>query len=361
MFGTGNIVRGNTIHHYFSSSVDRSGEQHPDIVQVFFSGDGTSMNWVFERNYCYDFVGPSQLGNCTSDGALTIDGAMIRNNIFENFERTFNLFAPNYKFYNNTFYNCCNAQNSHCILGSSIEISPGGAGTVTIVGSTKTMTITGTWGAHMAVGQAVRIFGSVNNTGIYTVDEIVDTQTATFVEAMVDEGPSATLYPKEYGGAEGLIVKNNIFIGCGGTNDATSGWYLVDTWLQASQSADYNYVSRKPIAGYTAKTGFSETNGINGGNPYLFSIDSGVAGGYALTANSTILIGEGVDLSAYFTDDYAGNPRGTGTWDIGAYDDGTPGSGGGGGPPATVTGLMTFGSGGGQFTLSGTGNGSITI
>lgn len=112
--------------------------------------------------------------------------------------------------------------------------------------------------------------------------------------------------------ATGMVVKNNIFINKTASN---IGWYVIDAGC--SVTPDYNYVADEDD--YGEKTGFSETHGVNGGNPYLSNIAAGTAAGYALTAQSTILIGTGADLSAIFTDDYAGGTR-TVPWDIGAYE-----------------------------------------
>lgn len=115
--------------------------------------------------------------------------------------------------------------------------------------------------------------------------------------------------------ATGAVVKNNIFINKTANN---TGWYVVDADLAAEEyTIDYNYVADEDD--YGAKTGFSETHGVNGGNPYLSNVAAGTAAGFALTENSTILIGVGEVLNASFTTDYAGTDRGA-AWDIGAYE-----------------------------------------
>jgi hypothetical protein len=67
----------------------------------------------------------------------------------------------------------------------------------------------------------------------------------------------------------------------------------------------------------SAKTGYSEANGINGGyTPSQIFVDP-ENGDFRLTANSPAR-GAGTNLSAYFTTDITGRARSS--WDIGAYE-----------------------------------------
>lgn len=106
-------------------------------------------------------------------------------------------------------------------------------------------------------------------------------------------------------------VFNNIFIECG-ANPASpiNGWYGLDN--VTNFSGDYNLVIGTGAG--TSKTGFVtgglETHGINGYDPLLNA-------SWQPTVGSPV-IGKGTDLSATFTDDYAGNIR-TVPWDMGAY------------------------------------------
>jgi hypothetical protein len=111
-----------------------------------------------------------------------------------------------------------------------------------------------------------------------------------------------------------MTVKNNIFLNHASTSSNT-GWYELCSDGGGS-TADYNYVANLD---FTQKTGFSETHGVNGGNPHISNLGGTAAIDYSLTSSSTLLINAGVDLSTIFTTDYAGNTR-TGTWDIGAYE-----------------------------------------
>ena len=115
-------------------------------------------------------------------------------------------------------------------------------------------------------------------------------------------------------------VKNNIFLGCGEVGVNTKGWYTSsnpsDTGVDTTTVHSNNYVAN---ADFSAKTGFSETGGVGSGNPYLSNTAGSLAINFSLTAQSTILIGAGANLSASFTDDYAGTTRSV-PWDIGAYE-----------------------------------------
>ncbi len=127
------------------------------------------------------------------------------------------------------------------------------------------------------------------------------------------------------GGASGIgtngEVYNNIFIGCARTDDSTEtanrGWYSVESG--ASATGNYNYVAKLD---YSAKTGFSETNGVSGGDPKLANVSAGTAAGFALTATSTVLIDQGSAIAGWSSPtDYSGTSRPQGTaWDIGAYE-----------------------------------------
>jgi hypothetical protein len=104
--------------------------------------------------------------------------------------------------------------------------------------------------------------------------------------------------------------KNNVFFGCGGTNDATSGWYAVEEGIQGF-TADYNFVARKDGL---PKTGFSEPHGINGGNPCFVDL----AGDDFHLLKESPLVGKAVTLQG-FTCDADGAVR-SALWDMGAYE-----------------------------------------
>lgn len=138
----------------------------------------------------------------------------------------------------------------------------------------------------------------------------------TFYNCATDGGNFLSMFDNAGADCADQVIKNNIFIG--GTT-ASTGWYGSD--CVATLDADYNYVAT--MTTYAEKTGFSEAHGVNGGDPHLFNIGAGTAAGYALTENSTILIGKGVNMYSLFTDDYAGTTRADAAFDIGAYDSGT--------------------------------------
>jgi len=117
-----------------------------------------------------------------------------------------------------------------------------------------------------------------------------------------------------YGGTNGT-VKNNIFMNNG---NASYGFYIVDSGGKSTFIADYNYVADTSY-GVKYAPDFTETHGINGGNPGLVNKGGTTAASYALTSLSR-LIDKGTAITGFSTD-YAGTSRPQGSaWDIGAYE-----------------------------------------
>jgi hypothetical protein len=108
-----------------------------------------------------------------------------------------------------------------------------------------------------------------------------------------------------YGGYGGVInIKNNAFVDCCVSSSRFG-------YLDTNSTPDYNFVCG-PAPGYAAKTGFSETHGINGGNPLLDA-------SYRLLAGSR-LIDKGLTIAGFSVDkDGVSRPQGS-AWDIGAYE-----------------------------------------
>lgn len=117
-------------------------------------------------------------------------------------------------------------------------------------------------------------------------------------------------------GATGVVVRNNVFFDCGDIGNSQTqadvGWYLVNG--ASTFSATGNFASGPPL-GYGAKTGWTESSSLNGGNP--------------LFANAANLIG--ADSLIFTVDDglvpQTGSPlidAGEGGADIGAYSVGAP-------------------------------------
>ncbi len=117
-----------------------------------------------------------------------------------------------------------------------------------------------------------------------------------------------------YTGAS-VIAKNNAFIACGAT--VNNGWYA------GYVTKDYNFVSNTATG--ATKTGFSETHGVNGGDPKLtayYNDCSANTCNFHISATSA-LIDNATVVSGYTTDiDGAARPQGA-AWDIGAYEYGS--------------------------------------
>jgi len=94
---------------------------HPDIVQSHNQGydNHSAHNLLFENNVVIDCEGEVQLSNISDDANLNnITGWTYRNNLFVRIDRTINLAAPGFKFFNNTFYQC--AVNSGSVLTGGV-------------------------------------------------------------------------------------------------------------------------------------------------------------------------------------------------------------------------------------------------
>lgn len=110
-------------------------------------------------------------------------------------------------------------------------------------------------------------------------------------------------------------ITSNLFIGCGYNQTSTNGWYINSEPALTSFTANYNYVAG-PAPSYATKTGFSEANGINGGNPlFVNAADPIGPDGIAFTADDGLRLAAGspaigvgpagADLGAY---DYSASP-----------------------------------------------------
>ena len=132
-----------------------------------------------------------------------------------------------------------------------------------------------------------------------------------------------------FGAAHRARIYNNIFFECGSsTSSENTGYYEIKTGI-TNALTDYNLVMGTGAG--TNKSAFTEVNGVNGFDPLLVS-----ATNFRLQAGSPA-IDAGMDLSAFFTTDFAGNTR-AGTWDIGAYDDGSTNA------PVVATNVTTIGT-----------------
>lgn len=112
------------------------------------------------------------------------------------------------------------------------------------------------------------------------------------------------------GVAHNGVCINNLFIGCAGTHDSTSGWYSIEVGVNNVQT-DYNYVAQK---NHGSKAGFSEPHGINGGDPCFRNI---AANDFRISSDSPA-VGSAKTVSG-FNADKDGRIRSS-LWDRGAYE-----------------------------------------
>ena len=99
IFGTGHIIRGNTI-----VGLDETG-WHSDLFQVYSNNGEQSNNILVENNLYMDSTG--SLGMMQNKSKiLNISNWEFRNNLFVNIGQVMQIQIPYCKFYNNTFINC---------------------------------------------------------------------------------------------------------------------------------------------------------------------------------------------------------------------------------------------------------------
>ncbi len=231
IFGHDHIIRKNIITGTRVSSL------HSDIFQTFGNNGDISYNILIEQNLIKD--NEAQLCQVEQAGVKDIRDWTFRNNLVVNLAFACNVYAPGFKFFNNTFFH-----------------------------------VTQNTGHVIFLGNGTR------------------------------------------GVAENARIKNNFFINCG-SRPLNYGYYYVPAGLTDFEG-DYNYVTGPPESGYPPKSGFSETNGINGGDPKFLNISSG---DFSLSKESAALI-SGTNLSQYFVNDFNNSIRPkTGAWSIGAFAD----------------------------------------
>ncbi len=97
VFGNGHIIRGNFFNH-----VNATDLTHTDIIQTFGVNGDVAFDIIFESNYIKDCK--AQIGNFEQHGIEDIRDWTFRNNVFENVSMQANIYAPGFKWYNNTFY-----------------------------------------------------------------------------------------------------------------------------------------------------------------------------------------------------------------------------------------------------------------
>lgn len=97
-----------------------TNENHTDLIQSYSNGGEIATNNIVESNYAINCVG-AQPGNFSDDGlAGRISNWTFRNNVYANCNYAMNLYVPNFKFYNNTFYRCATNTGNILSFGSSL-------------------------------------------------------------------------------------------------------------------------------------------------------------------------------------------------------------------------------------------------
>ncbi len=98
--GKDHVIRKN---YFVNISSVASNGNHTDIIQTFGNNDFVAHDILFENNFIYN--SDAQIGNFTQDGVSDIRDWTFRGNVFVNVGGQANIFAPGFKFVNNTFFN----------------------------------------------------------------------------------------------------------------------------------------------------------------------------------------------------------------------------------------------------------------
>jgi hypothetical protein len=263
IWGRSNIIRGNICSNLpYAEGLGN----HPDFIQTFGNNGVGSTGHIIEQNYIIGIEG-GQLSQLSAALMPEIGDWIFRNNVFYRIQLQASCTIRNIWYLNNLFI-FCNFAGGHAITFGQRAYAEGGT-----------------------------------PSGAGGVDS-----------------------------AHGAKVLNNIFLNCGDGN-FSRGWYafssLTPTNSITNIMANYNYVAKinyTPVKVDTLQRdvgdpgGWStfawwEDNGINGDGTPVF--EDYFTADLRLTTNSPV-INAGTNLSAYFTNDFFGNPR-TG-WNIGPFE-----------------------------------------
>lgn len=252
--GKGTVIRGNTFENW---GVRAGSRNHVDLIQSFTNNAANvAEDLLFERNFCRNMNGV-QFGNVT-DKALTgrVRNWTFRNNIFHRLSNTMNLYAPGFRFYNNTF--------SYCY---------GSAGQIMFNGSTDR-------------GRA--------STGFFANN--------IFYKCGVNPASRDQGWPSNNASAGQISASHNLVIGIGAgrMKDTTGRWTRYGMLGNSLNGVEPLFVGEEAINAGNATTKVVPTD-------------------FKLRQESPA-IGAGKNLSEFFNGDFSENVRpSSGPWDIGAY------------------------------------------
>jgi len=378
--GWSNIVRNCT----FYNNVYKSGAGHVDCFEGFgkVGSVGTytciaNENHIIENNLV-DLRGPdsSEQGaffQVSAESSPYAGGWTFRNNIVLEPGGAGSLQMPNFKFYNNTFYNTMEyGQTGTNFISPGYDVTPAAEsctnapakeaadGTklynnVFLNGNPITGSLADNWGQYQAGFAQIDLdaTGGAGDGTTLICSDLVDVESDNFYNGLtltMDEGSCGGACSSEsrtisgYTASTGTLTVSEAFSGQVQNGDGFK--IYANKHLLQNCVADYNYVGKildsVPYSAFSVDgeedgiddAGYNqyfwyEAHGINGGDPGFVSESQGCSiatsiCNFNLTSTS-ILRGAGLNLytaGLWLTDvnDYAGNARPeSGAWDIGAY------------------------------------------
>ena len=155
----------------------------------------------------------------------------------------------------------------------------------------------------------------------YTSTNDVRIDNNTFVDAArTGSSYGAAVSLSGSGTVTDATFRNNLLYNCGDTYDAIliQGASDYEDWDSSNNLLNAGSEGNTTIGG-----SFPNVNGQSGAPSFVSYTPYSLSNDYNLASGDTAAKDNGVDLSAYFTTDKDGNTR-SGTWDIGAYEFGTP-------------------------------------
>lgn len=306
-----------------SLRVGYSGQRnHITITNCRFSANGANTfiatlyadDVLFDSN---DVAGPKFfIGLVQSGQRHTVSNSKFHD--VTDVERVFNVAASNSSYIGNEIYGCTWTGNASVHPDIWQTIQDGSSAANVVIENNYIHDFNGCQAGNMEnTGSNVNNWTFRNNVFANTGTMYIHTanfkfHNNTYYRASTSGQATVLMYDDGWGSADGAEFRNNIYI-----LDGNQSAYGVSGGT-VTYSANYNFAA---VTGtWAAKSGFSEPNGTNGGNPQFVAAFANCMSNvcdFHVGATSAA-VGKGTTLSG-FTTDKDGAARSV-PWDAGAYE-----------------------------------------